>query len=43
MKYDFTKRTGIRAEWEQYKNIGDKNKTGESDLDLISIGIQYKF
>lgn len=43
MKYDFTKQTALRVEWEQYKNIGDKNKTGESDLDLISVGVQFKF
>lgn len=43
MKYNFTKQTGLRVEWEQYKNIGDKNKTGESDVDLISVGIQFKF
>jgi OOP family OmpA-OmpF porin len=43
MKYDFTKQTGLRVEWEQYKNIGDKNVTGEGDVDLISVGIQFKF
>ena len=42
LKYNFTKQTSLRVEWEQFKNVGDKNKTGESDVDLIFVGIQYK-
>lgn len=43
LKYNLTKQTGLRAEWERLNNIGDKNTTGEGDVDLITVGIQYKF
>ena len=46
-----TKQTGLRLEWERFKDVGDANKTrgtdngktGQGDVDLLSIGIQYKF
>ena len=48
LKYNLTKQTSLRVEWEQFKDIGSKfNATGTSgtsqaDVNLISIGIQYK-
>jgi OOP family OmpA-OmpF porin len=33
--YDFTKNFAIRAEWERFKAVGD--------IDLLSIGVAYKF
>ena len=49
VKYDFTKNVGLRVEWERFKNTGDKfnttgtTGTGEADVDLLSLGIQFKF
>lgn len=48
LKYNLTKQTSLRVEWEQFKDVGSKfNATGTSgtsqaDISLISIGIQYK-
>lgn len=33
----------LRAEWERFKDIGDKNSTGQSDADMISVGLAFKF
>lgn len=41
--YNFTKQFALRADWERYRNIGDDNSAGESDVDMWSAGIQYTF
>lgn len=41
-EYDFSKTTALRAEWERFENVGD-NRTGESDVDLLSVGLQFRF
>ena len=33
----------IRADWERHLAVGDDNTTGESDIDLITIGAQFSF
>lgn len=51
LSYTLTKQVGLRLEWERFKDVGDPNKTrgtdngktGQSDADLLSVGIQYKF
>lgn len=40
--YDFTRNLAARLEWERFNKVGD-NPTAEADLDLVSIGILYKF
>ena len=42
-QYNFTKSVGLRMEWERYFDVGDRNDTGEADIDLISAGLVYKF
>lgn len=42
VKYDFTQNVSLRAEWEKFNNLGDSS-TGEGDIDLISIGVVFKF
>lgn len=47
LKYNLTKQTSLRVEWEQFKDVGNASTTGSSgtgqaDVSLISIGIQYK-
>lgn len=41
--YNFDKAWGLRAEWERFNNLGDKNKTGESDVDMLSVGVVFNF
>lgn len=42
-QYDFTRQVGARLEWERFTNVGDSDSTGESDLDLLSVSVSYKF
>lgn len=41
-QYDFTQSIGVRAEWERARKVGDSS-TGEADIDLLSIGLVYRF
>lgn len=43
LKYDFTKSIGARVEWQRYKDVGNDATTGKSDVDLLSLGIVFKF
>lgn len=42
-EYNFTKSVAVRAEYEHYFNVGDKNKTGESDVGVWSVGVKMAF
>jgi OmpA-OmpF porin, OOP family len=41
--FDVTKNLAIRAEYEQFHKLGNKDKTGEANVDLMSAGVVYKF
>lgn len=41
--YSINNQLIVRTEYERYKNLGDKDTTGEGDVDLFSAGIAYKF
>lgn len=41
--YNINKQWGVRAEWERFDKLGDKDKTGESDVDLLSVGVVFNF
>jgi len=43
VKYDFSETIGMRAEWERFQDVGDSNTTGQSDIDLFSVGVVFKF
>lgn len=43
LKYDHTKNIGVRLEWQRYKDVGNDATTGKSDVDLLSVGIVFKF
>lgn len=43
LKYDFTDRIGIRGEWERFFAVGDDEETGQSDVDLITLGVVFWF
>jgi OOP family OmpA-OmpF porin len=38
LQYNFNKNLGLRAEWQQFKKVGD-----DTDVDVISIGVVYHF
>lgn len=42
LRYDFTRNLGIRAEWQRYGDVAAED-FGESDIDVISIGLHWKF
>jgi opacity protein-like surface antigen len=33
----------LRAEYTRFSNVGDKDKTGETNIDLFSLGVTYLF
>ena len=41
--YAFTQKLGVRAEYERFAKLGNRDKTGEADVDLISVGVTYRF
>jgi hypothetical protein len=43
IKYGFSKTMDMRVEWERYKDVGNTLTTGSSDIDLISLGLLFKF
>ena len=42
VKFDFTKDFAIRGEWQRYKDVGDVNTTGQSDVDFIGASLVYR-
>jgi len=41
--YDFTRNFGVRVEAEQVFSVGDKDKTGEGDVRLFTVGAVFRF
>jgi hypothetical protein len=41
--YTFAEVFFVKLEWMRIPNLGDEDKTGETDVDNISIGFQYRF
>lgn len=41
--YNFNKQLGLRVEYEKFDNLGNEDKTGKGDVDLISAGVVFKF
>lgn len=41
--YNVTDQVGVRLEWERFNSLGDKEKTGEGDVDLLSLGVKFTF
>jgi hypothetical protein len=36
-------RVALRAEYTRFVNVGDKDKTGEINIDLFNLGVTYSF
>jgi OOP family OmpA-OmpF porin len=41
--YNFSKSFGVRVEWERFNKLGNNNTTGESNVDLMTIGLIDNF
>jgi OmpA-OmpF porin, OOP family len=41
-RYDFTRNLGVRAEWQRYSDVA-ADDFGESDIDVISLGVLWRF
>lgn len=39
--YAFTDKLSARLEWERYFDVGDKNTTGKSDVNLFALSVQF--
>jgi OOP family OmpA-OmpF porin len=42
-QYDFSRKVAVRFEWERFVNVGDTPTTGRGNIDVLAIGVQYKF
>jgi len=43
-RYDFTRHLGVRAEWQRYSKVDTgASARGEIDVDLLSVGLLYRF
>lgn len=43
LKYGFNENMDLRLEWERFKDVGNTLLTGSGDIDLLSLGLVYKF
>ena len=43
LRYNFTRNLGARLEWQRYNNVGESDTTGQADVDLLSIGLIFRF
>jgi OmpA-OmpF porin, OOP family len=43
LRYDFTRNLGVRAEWQRYGDVSEAASGEEFDIDVISIGVIFRF
>jgi OOP family OmpA-OmpF porin len=43
VKWEFIEHVGVRAEIERFNKLGDADETGESSVDLFTLGAYYQF
>lgn len=43
MAFDLSKQVALRAEYDWFHNVGDKDKTGRANISMLSAGVVYKF
>ena len=43
LKYDFTRNLAGRLEFQRYNNVGEASTTGQSDVNLWTLGVAFKF
>jgi len=42
-EYRFDRRWGVRAEYERFRKLGDADRTGETDVDAVTVGVVMRF
>jgi OOP family OmpA-OmpF porin len=42
VQWDFTRNLGVRGEWQRYADVGG-DTVGESDVDVLSVGVVFRF
>jgi OOP family OmpA-OmpF porin len=42
-EFSVNRRFGVRLEWNRYAKVGSEDITGDTDIDLISLGLRYSF
>lgn len=42
-QYAFNKTVSVRGEWNRFDKLGDRNTTGEADVNVFSLGLNFKF
>ena len=42
-EFSFSGRFGVRLEWNRYAEVGSEDLTGDTDIELISLGLRYNF
>lgn len=42
-EFSVSNRFGVRLEWNRYAKVGSEDITGDTDIDLISLGLRYNF
>lgn len=43
IQYAINRNLTVRAEWERFFKVGNNDSTGEGDIDLYSLGLNYRF
>jgi OmpA-OmpF porin, OOP family len=43
VSYDFTKAVAGKLEWNRYQDVGDREVTGQSNINLVSGGVAFQF
>lgn len=43
VRYNFTPSVGASLEWQRFNKVGDQTKTGQSDIDMYSLNLIYRF
>ena len=41
-QYDVARNIGVRLEWQRYDQVGG-SRTGETDIDVLNLGVVYRF
>ena len=42
-EYLFNERFGVRLGWDRYAEVGSEDLTGDTDYDLVTLGLRYNF
>lgn len=43
VQFNFNPQLGVRGEWQRYTSVGGDSVGGDSDVDVLSVGVVWKF